>query len=114
MVRLELEITYGMVPSRKSEWSELSDWESRFRTLSTTANDLEFIDVPWPQRPNLRVEHPRQIRVDVKKLSRGKEIVGIIIQLISPNLRDGLEGLKSLEVMNTIRAQHKIYAFMDM
>ncbi|GKB26728.1 hypothetical protein Tco_0866129, partial [Tanacetum coccineum] len=43
-----------------------------------------------------------------------EEIIRIIVQLLSPNLTDGLECLTSLEVMNTIRAQHKIYAFMDM
>ncbi|GJR16680.1 hypothetical protein Tco_0965207 [Tanacetum coccineum] len=86
------------------------DWESRLRTLLTVANDLEFIDGPWPQRPNLRVEHPSQIKFDVRKFSRGREIVRIIVKLISPNLTDGLECLTSL----TIRAQHKIYAFMDM
>ncbi|GJR63779.1 hypothetical protein Tco_1505941 [Tanacetum coccineum] len=67
------------------------DWESRLRTWLTVANELIFIDGPCPQRPNLRVDHPSHVGVYVRILSRGKEIVKVIVQNISLNLRDALE-----------------------
>ena len=90
------------------------DWESKLRTWLTATDKLEFIDGPWPQKLGLRVEDPRLALVYVEKLSKGKDIAMIILQNVLPNLRNGLECLASLDLMNAIWKHHKMYDLMDM
>ncbi|GKA99964.1 hypothetical protein Tco_0827958 [Tanacetum coccineum] len=100
---------------KKNMQANMAGFESKkARTWLKSAYDLEFIYGIWPQKPDMWVEDPHLALVYVKKLSRGMDISIIILQNISPDLRNGLEGITSLEMMNAIRTQHKMYVFIDM
>ncbi|GJX58466.1 hypothetical protein Tco_0289856, partial [Tanacetum coccineum] len=63
-------------------------------------DDMENLCLVWKLEGglnSLQCDHPSHVRVYVRILSRGKEIVKVIVQNISPNLRDALEGLSKVD-----------------